>query len=198
MSNALAVGALVATVFGLSQSASQPIAMPLLAVPGDRLPANCRLKPEAPSPSPVPGGSVVTIVTGTSSTLGMPSNPWIGTDRRTLAEIRRRMGDLPMLTDAALTGRDASRYLVSLAEGVEEGYTANYSDADSREIVVHALRLSPTELAVSRRHIENRPANQTTTRIEIGTTVAVVIGNEGQCRQAIESHLRSLAGPTER
>jgi hypothetical protein len=191
MTTWIAVVLLLAVLLQQAQVArAQGPAMPLLTMPAAALPAGCELKPDVRAqPSSAPDSIVVG---GTSSVPTVPSNPWIGTDRRTLAEIRQRMGDFPIHPDAAPTRHAAARFFLSLADGVEEGYVAEYVDSQMRGIVVHALRLAPAELALSRRKNAVDAGMATAVRVEIGSIVAMIYGLDGTCTRAIESHLRAL------
>jgi hypothetical protein len=155
-----------------------------LMVPPDRLPAGCTL---SPSDSVHLDGSRV----GGGLWAGLPitSNPWTGTDRSIVASIRERMGGPPLEPDGPPLDRPAaSRYRLLLADGVEEAYAAIYStQSDSTPIVVYASRFTPT----ARPFYRSRPAPNH--RVEIGPFDVVVSGDGGQCFQAVEAYLKSLA-----
>lgn len=183
----IAVAILVASVFGATQDvSSRPVAMQDLTIPKDRLPAGCTLVPANSTRGP--DGR---IRAGLWAGLPISTNPWSGTDRQIVASIRERADPPPTVTDAPLTRADASRYFLHLADGVEEGYAAVYTQEGSYDsVVVSALRFTATEkpfYSLSDSKASYRP----TTRIEIGRIVAVVTGG-GECFQALETYLKSL------
>jgi hypothetical protein len=96
------------------------------------------------------------------------------------------MGDVPLVTDASLTARDASRYSLRLADGVNEGYAAIYEQTPSEQVIVYALRFATT--APTSKAMLAGDA----TRIDFGYVVALVTGNRGQCFRAVETFLQSL------
>jgi hypothetical protein len=91
-----------------------------------------------------------------------------------------------LVTDAPLTVRDASRYSLRLAEGVDEGYAAIYEQAPSERVIVYALRFATTAPTS-----KVMPADDAT-RIDFGSVVALVTGNRGQCFLAVETFIQSL------
>ena len=146
----------------------RPVTLTDLTVPRERLPQGCAL-----SSAPV---------------LGIPTNPWNVADPAALGSLRQSMGEVPAVTDAPLTRRDASRYLSLLAEDVEEGYAAVYTQGDPEQrTIVQAVRFT-------RRNVDpGRPAKPpTAVRFELGRIVVVVSGDRGECFQAVEAYLKSL------
>jgi hypothetical protein len=163
----------------------RPVTMQDLTVPKERLPAGCGL---APAPSgPLGGNRVQFGLRG-----GLPANPWTGTDRRIIASIRQVIDPPPPLPDAPLTTREAARFFLEMADGVEEGYGAFYTQSEPQEIVVYALRFGGTEMPFHPPGDTRTSNGRTSARVEIGTVVAIVSGDGGECFQAIEAHLRSL------
>jgi hypothetical protein len=153
---------------GVAQTTpSRPVTLSDLTVPSERLPEGCAL-----SAAPV---------------LGIPTNPWLGTDAKTIASLRQGMGEVPLVTDAPLTRRDASRYSLQLAEGVEEGYAAVYGPEGQR-IIFRAVTFTKRNVDLGN---SARPANAT--RFEIGRIVALISGGNSQCFRAIESFLKALS-----
>jgi hypothetical protein len=145
---------------------SRPVALSDLTVPRERLAEGCAL-----SPGPV---------------LGLSTNPWLETDRQAVASLRQGMGEVPVVTDAPLTRRDASSYKLLLAEGIEEGYAAVYTPSEGERTLVRALRFSgrPPERS-------SKPLD--TTRLEIGRIVVLVSGDRGECFRSVEAYLKSLS-----
>ena len=146
-----------------------PVALTDLTVPRERLPQGCALS-EAP-------------------VLGIPTNPWNVTDPAALASLRRSMGEVPAVTDAPLTRRDASAYQLLLADGVEEGYAAVYAKgAPEQRTIVQAVRFTRRNAyPASPMKLPNA------VRFEIGRIVVAVSGDRDECFQAVEAHLKSLS-----
>jgi hypothetical protein len=174
-------------------SSKRPVTLDQLTVPKDRLPDGCSLKANPPHG--------IFIFLSMSDTL--TTNPWMGTDHRILALLRRGIdagGQSYVgsyvgrpLPDAVLTPREESLALLKFAEGVEEGYAAVYSQAGSpessfsgaKELTVRAVRFAGRS--------EMRGDTETRLGIEIGLIRAVLSGGGGVCATAIENHLKSLA-----
>jgi hypothetical protein len=74
-----------------------------------------------------------------------------------------------------------------LADGVEEGYAAFYSEDETDEIGVYALRWASSE---TKPWIPPRRTNDT--RFEYGQVVAFVSGRNSKCFEAISQHLGAL------
>jgi hypothetical protein len=174
----LAVAA--AAIVLATKSVSTQVAIGDLTVPTDKISAGCSL---SPGPSVVADGNRVAF---NNLPVSIPSNPWAGTDRETIATIRERMGLAPRVPDLPRSAAEASRYHLELAEGIEEGYAAVYLSTGAGVVVVYALRPSagPASLDPERSSARDR--------IEVGGLVARVVGNGDSCQRSIEAHLRSL------
>ncbi|MQA28374.1 MAG: hypothetical protein GEU82_00845 [Luteitalea sp.] len=164
-----------------------PVTLQDLTVPQARLPAGCSLAPiAAATDHDVARG-------GLWAGLPIPTNPWIGTERRLVATIRSRIDGPPRAPDGPpLAGRAASRYFLQSADGVEEAYAAIYRQPEPELIVVYALRFAVAGKDVDRPRYEIGPKVQTAPRIEFGPITVVVSGERGECSYAVESYLRSL------
>jgi hypothetical protein len=162
----------------------RPVSMNDLTVPQDRLPAGCAL---SATDSVRLDGNRVRV--GLWASLPIPSNPWTGTDRSIIASIRERMDGPPLEPDGPpVDRRAASRYRLGLADGVEEAYAAIYvTQSDSTLVVVYASRYATTK----RTFYPSRAAPDH--RFQIGPIEAVLSGDGGQCSQAVEAYLKSLA-----
>jgi hypothetical protein len=178
---ALAVVAL-GVCANLGQTPKQPVALATLTVPEDRLPSGCRLETRNPSTSRQYGIRY--------GALTPTRNPWIGSDQLTLATIVERINGAPAVPDGPpLSPKDANRYLLKLADGVEEGYAAVYTVKDSDVVIVFALRFDVPPPLASR----TRAARAgTIVRIEQEGLVVTADGPPGACASAIEQHLRSV------
>src|SRR5262245_14329073 len=107
-----------ATVLGVLSAAL--CAAQELTVPRERLPTECAL---ADSRSGYAG-------------LRLPTNPWTGTDPSLIAEIRERVEGSPSLPDGPpMSPREAARFRLGLANGIEEAYAAVYQDAELKQLV---------------------------------------------------------------
>ena len=189
---------LVALLSGASTNGAQDIpqksvTMQDLTVPNDRLPSGCGLKVIAPPSHEViaapPGGTIrVTKPTPSMHPGGLnavTANPWTGTDRRILAELRQRVdgyGQVRLPDGPPLTGREQSAMLLKFADGVEEGYAATYTQSGGRDLGGWAVRFAaPSD---DRSDLPNR--------YNIGSIRAALFGDGGVCSTAIERHLNSL------
>jgi len=152
-----------------------------LVVPQDKLPAGCSLAPQSVSM----GGNRVRRLW-----LGVPANPWRGTDPSIIASIRSRMGGLPPAPDGPpLSAGDARRYFLELSEGIDEGFVASYyMESDGSLVTVHALTFADSNAGPGSNELSPRGHHL----IWLGPTVAMLSG-DGRCFDAVEAHLRSLA-----
>src|SRR4051812_4501822 len=143
------------------------VAMSDLTVPPERLPAGCAL-PQ----SPVMRVGDNKMQSGLWADLPITSNPWIGSDRAIVAAIVERLDRPTLVSDAPLTARDAARFRLQLADGVDEAYAAVYRQAAPPLVIVYAKRLA-------------------------GATAPVVVvsGDAGECAQAVRAHLKPFINP---
>jgi hypothetical protein len=174
----------------------KPIATQDLTVPKDRLPNGCILKTIQP-PGLIPtseSGRQTIHVTGPTPSLqppGVTTNPWIGTDRRTLAWLRQRVdgyGSLRLPDGPPLSASEAAAMSARFADGVDQGYAATYVQSTPRDLAVHAVRFAaapekPLDLSRDRTY---------TLILDIGLIRVGLLGDNGPCSTAIETYLRSL------
>jgi hypothetical protein len=112
----------MSAAFATAQISVQPgVAMSDLTVPPERLPAGCAL-PQAP----VMRLGDNKMQSGLWAGLPITSNPWVGSDRAIVAAIIESMDRPTLVPDAPLTPRDAARFRLQLADGVDEAYAAVY------------------------------------------------------------------------
>jgi hypothetical protein len=175
---------------GVAQSVlPSPVMMQDLTVPHERLPAGCALSPV--ESMPLDGHR---FRGGLWAGLPIPTNPWTGTDRRIVASIRERMAAPILAPDGPpLTARELSSYRLRLADGVEEAYAAIYLQSEPELIVVYASRFAGPERPDDRPSDTRASRNPRVIRMTIGPIVAVVQGDGGQCFQAVEAYLKTLA-----
>ena len=90
--------------------------------------------------------------------------------------------------------REAARFRLRLADGVEEAYAAIYQQSESDLlVVVYGLRFPGTEDAAIFWNNDRAVRNPGADGVAIGPIVAVVSGERRECFQAIGAYLRSLA-----
>ena len=151
MTNLLSLGL---TVFALGLASTSDVAqsapirsvtMQDLTVPKDRLPDGCSLKViEPPHQVVATSATGVRTIRSAGSTSSMQPggmsrvtlNPWTGTERRILAELRQRVdgyGAVRMPDAPPLTSKEMSAILLRFADGVAEGYAATYVQSEARE-----------------------------------------------------------------
>jgi hypothetical protein len=168
-----------------------------LTVPHEVLPSRCALS------QPVPGSvrsahaeGARTVVSSVGSA-AFPTNPWSGTDRKLVTEVRKAMDGTPRLPDGPpLEPADAEAFLLKLADDVVEAYRAVYVSADGAEVGVWAVRFNDDALAKpepppgminppTRRGFRNRV-------VQGATVVLVTAPSPNECVRAIDGYIRSL------
>jgi hypothetical protein len=196
--------------------------LPDLAVPADRLPKGCRLVPSSefePVVTHPKPGVTVTQMRPSCSLPGCPiditSNPWQGTDPRTLGWLKQTMEsaarseipmrlirpngpggsrpviDAPRSTEEAEAGQPKQQEvwtaeLLANAEGLAEGYSAVYRQIDGTDLEIRALRI--------RSDANPRPTfPQQPNVVAIGPDiVAAVIPSAGPCAAALTAFLKQV------
>ena len=160
-----------------------------LTVPAERLPTGC-----ARPPSAVEREDGSRVRSGLWTGLPMAGNPTASAEPKLIVEVRERLGGTPLTPDApALTARDAARFRLALAEGIDEAYAAVYRDAASTAlIVVYGLRF-PTARDAEEFWSGARAAKNSAIAAAVsGAIVAAVSGPSGACRDAVAAHVLSL------
>lgn len=191
----------VATLVAASLAGAQPpgdggAPLETLTVPADRLPEACSLpvvgeRGRAASTAPLPDGRVSVFTRRFPP--GVDSNPWVGSDRRAIVSIRRRMEAARPLPDLPATTPEANaRYQSRLADGVDEAYVAFYETGGTRSVTVLAVRFTERSEALRTTGLGPSVWAGQATRIRIGDIAVTVDGESGPCRTAIETYLRSL------
>jgi hypothetical protein len=119
-----------------------------LTVPREALPSDCALIEPAPKPVPSARGEGTRTVVSSVESAAFPTNPWSGTDRKLVTEVRKAMDGTPRLPDGPPPERaDAAVFLFKLADNVVEADRAVYVSADGPEVRVWAVRFSDDALA---------------------------------------------------
>ena len=192
MSTPFARPVMLALSLGGLLTASQPtLDLRTLTVPEGRLPPDCR--PLAvPLQRALIGPDGPTLVHAEDAAL--PSLPWQGNDRRTLASIRRVVDGTPPLPDGPPLDADGTiAHALRWADDVVEGYGSVYVEAGTR-IGVYAIRFKDATLATT------EPPKGTSLlgygpseRIVLGSTVVrIVAPRPVKCFQAISTYVSSL------
>lgn len=159
------------------------------------LPAGCVLKSLAPVPQPAKRGEQPRIFYPVASMQppGAKTNPWVGTDELSLAWLRLRVDGTPeyRMPDAPLMDRvDELEVMRQLAEGIVEGYAATYAQSHAPDIGVQAVRFAPGISAMPL--VFDRTSRPGDRYFDLGTLRIGLIGDNGACAKAIETHLRGL------
>lgn len=160
-----------------------------LTVPADRLPAGC-----APPASDSERVNGTQFRGGSWAALPLSHNPQASSEPGLIVEVRERLGGAPLLPDApGLTARDAARFRLKLADGIDEAYAAIYRQADSHEmVVVYGLRFPDARAAADFWSAARAAKNPRVTALVSGPIVAAVTGPNSACRDAVAAHLNSL------
>jgi hypothetical protein len=190
---------------GVAQSApSKSVTMQDLTVPQDRLPDGCSLRLiepgwQAVSVTPAQssrGIQFVGTITAWIRPQGVTVNPWTGTDRRILAELRRGVDGydaLPIPDAPPLTPSEASSMFAQFANGVQEGYAATYAQSGSRDLAVWAVRFGPAPAPERRLDLPGgRRSSQNISVVDIGSIRVALFGDASVCSTAIGTYLKSL------
>jgi hypothetical protein len=160
-----------------------------LTVPADRRPAGC-----APSPSAVERENGNRVRSGLWAALPIAQNPQRSTEPKLIVEVRERLGGVPLIPDPpSLTARDAARFRLQLAEGIDEAYVAIYRDTASPAlVVVYGLRFPNARDAEEFWSGARAARNPDVAALVSGAIVAAVSGPNGACRDAVAAHVLSL------
>jgi hypothetical protein len=154
-----------------------------LTVPPAQRPPGCAATPVAPKHAP----------DDEFSWLLPPqvrTNPWIGSDKTVLAEIRARID--PPLRAAAPDGPPIARaasaeFAAHLADDVEEGYAAAYGSPDGPAFPVWAVRFAPGADRLSAGRLD-APANV----IDAGTVRVMLPADASACARAVAAYVRTV------
>ena len=168
-------------------------ALNALTVPGEALPSECALK--QPAVRPLPSGRAEGTTIRSVEWPPFPTNPWSGTDRKLVTEIRQVIDGSPRLPDGPPLDRaDAAAFLLKLADNVLEAYRAAYVSADGSTVDVWALRFDDDSLANSERLPGTMsPPRGFRSRVARGATVVLVTApSSNECVLAVDGYIRSL------
>ena len=182
----LMVGAVVA---GEAQSGPT---LNALTVPGEALPSNCALK--QPASRPIPSSRAEGTVIRSEEWSPFPTNPWSGTDRKLVAEVRKAIDGTPRLPDGPpLEPADAAAFLLKLADNVVEAYRAAYVSADGSQIDVWAIRFNDDTLAQPERlsGTMNPPRGFSRRLVRGATVVLVTAPSSNECVRSVDGYIRS-------
>jgi hypothetical protein len=159
-----------------------------LTVPLDRLPPGC-----APPPSRVERATGNTFHGDFWAGLPISHNPQTSSEPKLIVEVRERLEGPRLISDApVLTARDAARFRIQLADGIDEAYAAIYRHAEFDLIVVYGLRFPTPDAAAEFWSGARAAKNPEVATVLSGAIVAAVSGPSGPCRDAVAAHVQSL------
>ena len=164
-----------------------------LTVPAEALPSDCALRP--PAPRPIPSSRAEGTVIRSVEYSPFPTNPWSGSDRKLVTQVRQAIDGTPRLPDGPpLEAADAAGFLLKLADNVVEAYRAAYASADGSEVGVWAVRFNDDSLPKPGRLPGTMsPPRELRSRLVQGATVVLVTApSSNECGRAVESYIRSL------
>ncbi len=154
-----------------------------------QLPTECAL---VSSPSVRLDGS--SVLRGLWGNLPIATNPWTGVEPSILAQIRMHMYGLPRAPDGPpLDRREASRYFLQQADGIQEGYAAFYKDSGAEGVAVYALTYADGQPATVPPSTGQSSGDRAVSWARIGRTVVLAVGSRGACSQGLETYIQSLA-----
>jgi hypothetical protein len=163
-----------------------------LTVPGEALASDCALK--QPAPRPVPSSRAEGTLIRSVERSPFPTNPWSGTDRKLVAEVRKAIDGTPRLPDGPpLEPADAAAFLLKLADNVVEAYRAAYVSADGSQVYVWAVRFNDETLAKPERLSGTiSPPRGFKSRLVRGATVVLVTApSSNECVRSVDDYIRS-------
>jgi len=195
------------TVLSVALAASLPVAWaqtawPLssLTVPDKDLPGGCQVKPYvAPTTTRVVAqdGRSTTIQPNPGAFTRFPANPWSGSGRSFVIELRKEIDGAPKLPDAPpLSPREIAAADGEWARHVREGYQAIYEAADGERVTVSAIRFDDPRLvstdppSVSR--LLRMPSGVTERLVKNDVAVRLTASSNHECYQKILAHVRGL------
>jgi hypothetical protein len=132
-----------------------------------------------------PDGCVLDANRGDAIGLPLASNPWYGSDRRSMAAIRERLAPplTPIPDGPPLNARDAAAFRLHFADDVDLAYGAMYGS--SQEIVaVMAVRFLDEARA--------KDAARRKGLLRVGRLVVGVSDGTSDCHAAVVAHVRKL------
>jgi hypothetical protein len=188
------VVALMLTILTAPGHAQTKFALATLNVPDSNLPDDCRLRPVVPPTQTVGRGGTVTVVGMWGSYYPFPSNPWLGSERRLLIELRKGIDGGPPVPDGPpLSNSEMKGWESRWVEHVVEGYRALYDSETNLAADVLAIRFDDAGLATPASSGSFTRASRANDRFVLGDLAVRVVGNaKSACFQAVESYIRAL------
>jgi hypothetical protein len=179
----------VAAAVMAGQRAVRPIQLSDLTVPTDPVDSRCAL-PAAPTVRV----DAHQMRGGLWASLPIPTNPWVGTDPFVIASIRERV-NAPVVPDGPpMTSRQAARFRLLLAEGIEEAYAAVYVQSELDPlVVVYGLRFAQEQEATNFWRATRPTIDPRFVGIAKDQLVILVTGDGGYCFQKVAAHVRTIS-----
>ena len=177
----------------LASSAQSGQVLSALTVPAAVLPSGCALQP---TPAQRAAGGV-TVIHGTAWSR-FPTNPWSGTDRKTVAAVHRAIDDTPgrPLPDMPPTAlRDEAVSELKWADNILGAYHAAYVSVDGHQVEVFAVTFNDVKLTTAPESLSAilNPRRGLTTRLVRGATVVRVSApTSTECFGAVRAYIESL------
>ena len=184
-----------AVVAGSAQSGQ---ALSALTVPAAALPGGCALTP-TPAPNSVPvAGDGVTVIRGMAWSR-FPTNPWSGTDRKTVAAVHRAIDAPPerLLPDLPpKESLDAAASELKWAENILGAYHAAYVSLGGSQVDVFAVTFNNVKLTAAPESMIsatlNPPRGFTTRLVRGATVIRVSAPTSMECFMAVRAYIESL------
>ena len=123
--------------------------------------------------------------------LHVRTNPWIGTDRQSVASIRERVDPVQEPDAQLFIPAQRAAYRLKWAEGVEEAYVAVYQQQSANLVVVYGLRFGS---GLGARTASQARPNPGVVLMSFDEVSVLVQGDRGACTRAIGDYLRSIGG----
>jgi hypothetical protein len=187
-------------VQGAASSTTRDIALSQLTVPANRLTDGCGLETVATTD----GHSRTDVVRPWLHPSDVVTNPWIGTDVRVVSWLRSHV-DPPIAFSPPdgppVTMHEDTELRMGLADGIAEAYVATYSEPQSDDFSVQAVRFAAnakrfsdpvTSSLGAQRHVPGSLEARRQMTVDIGLVRAVLYGNSTPCSRAVGSYLTSL------
>src|SRR5262245_2743283 len=142
----------------------------------------------------LPNGCTIGAPQARTPWIPFPTNPWSGTDRKLMTEVRSASDGYPRMPDGPpLSAREAQAFQLKLADDVVEAYQAQYAWTDGSQVSVSALTFRDATLAGRGTLLESDAQRGVIQRIVRGATVVrVTAPARTACLDAVRAHIESI------